>query len=62
MRPDIKAMQRFRQCRDLAMVSPELTHDDRRAHAQRVAEQAARDDAARAGSPQMALSAHGRSS
>ena len=62
MRPDIKAMQRFRHCRDLAMVAPELTHDERRAHAQRVAEQAARDDAARAGSPQMALSAHGRSS
>lgn len=57
MRPTIDALQRFRECRDLAMVAPELTDDDRKAQAQRVAEQAARDDAARAGSPQLPLGA-----
>jgi len=55
MRPTIDALQRFRECRDLAMVAPELTDDDRKAQAQRVAEQAARDDAARAESPQLPL-------
>ena len=59
MRPDLATLQRFRECRDLAMVSPELTRDDRKTQAQRVAEQAARDDAARAGSPQLPLGAPG---
>lgn len=57
MRPDLAALQRFRECSDLATMAPELTREDRRAHAQRVAEQAARDDAARAGSPQLPFSA-----
>jgi len=48
-------MQRFRECRDLAMVAPEMTRDERKAQAQRVADQAARDDAARAGLPQLPL-------
>lgn len=60
MRPTIDALQRFRECRDLAMVAPELTDDDRKAQAQRVAGQAARDDAARAGSPQLPLGNEGQ--
>lgn len=55
MRPTIDALQRFRECRDLAMVAPELTRDERKEQAQRVADQAARDDAARAPSPQLPL-------
>lgn len=62
MKPTIDALQRFRECRDLAMVAPELTEDDRKAQAQRVAEQAARDDAARAGSPQLPLAVGGEHS
>ena len=55
MKPTIDALQRFRECRDLATMAPELTDDDRKAQAQRVAEQAARDEAARAGSQQLPL-------
>ena len=60
MRPTIDALQRFRECRDLATVAPLLTNDQRAEHAQRVAEQAARDDAARAGSPQLPLGNEGQ--
>lgn len=59
MKPTIDALQRFRDCSDLATIAPELTRDERREHAQRVAEQAARDDAARAGSPQLSLESAG---
>lgn len=51
MKPDLATLQRFIDMRDLALYAPLLTDDERKAHEQRVAEQAARDDAKRAAEP-----------
>jgi hypothetical protein len=51
MKPDLATLQRFIDMRDLALYAPLLTDDDRKACKQRIAEQAARDDAKRAAEP-----------
>lgn len=48
MKPDLITLQRFREMRDVALYAPLLSDDERKAHEQRVAEQAAKDDAKRA--------------
>jgi hypothetical protein len=47
MKPDLITLQRFREMRDLALYAPLMSDDDRKAHEQRVAAQAAKDDAKR---------------
>lgn len=51
MKPDPATLQRFIDMRDTALYAPMLTDDERKAHEQRVAAQAARDDARRAAEP-----------
>lgn len=51
MKPDLATLQRFIEMRDTALYAPLLTDSKRQAHEQRVAAQAARDDAKRAAEP-----------
>ena len=48
MKPDLPTLQRFIDMRDTALYAPLLTDGERQDHEQRVAAQAARDDAKRA--------------
>ncbi len=57
MKPDIKTLQRFREARDAALWAPLLSDEERKAQAQRVADQAARDEVRRAPTPQLPLEA-----
>ncbi len=51
MKPDLSTLQRFIDMRDTALYAPVMTEEDRKACKQRIAEQAARDDAKRAAEP-----------
>ena len=48
MKPDLITAMRFREMRDVALYAPLLSDDERKAHEQRVAAQAAKDEAKRA--------------